>query len=201
MTKKAQKKTTDKRGKEKEVDKTKVSSVQPEKEMAEQAEDANSIEEIVEDECLESVTKLNKKVEELNDKYLRLSAEYDNYRKRTLKEKIELTKSAGTSIILSLLPVVDDFERALDHLDEAKDMNAMKEGIVLIYNKFNDFLTQQGVIGIETEEKEFDTDHHEAITKIPAPSEEMKGKVLDCVEKGYMLNDKVIRFSKVVVGE
>jgi len=149
----------------------------------------------------ESVEELKKKLEELNDKYLRLSAEYDNYRKRTLKEKMELTKSAGASVILALLPVIDDFDRALAHLDDAKDLDAIKEGILLIYSKFKEFLSQQGVTEIEATNKDFDTDHHEAITKIPAPSEEMKGKVIDTVEKGYMLNDKVIRFAKVVVGE
>ncbi len=201
MTKKTHKKTTGKKGEEKVVDKSKDRAETTEKESAKEVEEAGDIEKSGEDEYANSIIELNKKAEELNDKYLRLSAEYDNYRKRTLKEKIELTKSAGVSVILSLLPVVDDFQRALDHLDEAKDMASMKEGIVLIYNKFNDFLSQQGVAEIETKEVEFDTDHHEAITKIPAPSEDMKGKVIDCIEKGYMLNDKVIRFSKVVVGE
>ncbi len=193
MTKKTHKKTTDKKGKEKEVK-------EAEKENVKQAEEAKE-EKSVEEKCQNSVAELNEKVEEINDKYIRLSAEFDNYRKRTLKEKIELTKSAGAPIILSLLPVIDDFQRALEHLDEAKDMAAMKEGIILIYNKFKDFLSLQGVAEIDTKEVEFDTDHHEAITKIPAPSEEMKGRVIDCVEKGYTLNDKVIRFSKVVVGE
>lgn len=141
------------------------------------------------------------KLAELNDKYVRLSAEFDNYRRRTLKEKMELTKTAGESLIVGLLPVVDDFDRALAHIDEAKDIDALKEGIKLIYNKFNEYLKQKGVKEIEAKEKDFDTDVHEAITKIPAPTEDMKGKVIDCVEKGYTLNDKVIRFSKVVVGE
>lgn len=145
--------------------------------------------------------KLADKVADLNDKYIRLSAEFDNYRRRTLKEKMELSKTAGESLILALLPVVDDFDRALSHIDEAKDIDALKEGIKLIYNKFNEYLNQQGVKEIEAKEKAFDTDLHEAITKIPAPVEEMKGKVIDCVEKGYTLNEKVIRFSKVVVGE
>ena len=147
------------------------------------------------------VNELNQKLADINDKHIRLSAEFDNYRKRTLKEKMELTKSAGESILKGLLPVVDDFDRALAHLDDAKDMNAVKEGIGLIYNKFKDFLSQQGVKEIEAKDNDFDTDLHEAITKIPAPKEELKGKVVDCVEKGYMLNEKVIRFSKVVVGE
>lgn len=141
------------------------------------------------------------KLDELNDKYLRLAAEYDNYRKRTLKEKTELIKSAGEDILVNILPVVDDFERALGHIDQAKDINAVKEGINLIYTKFSEFLKQRGIKEISAKEKDFNTDEHEAITKIPAPTEELKGKVVDVVEKGYYLNEKVIRFSKVVVGE
>ncbi|MCW3788452.1 nucleotide exchange factor GrpE [Plebeiibacterium sediminum] len=147
------------------------------------------------------IEELTQKVAELNDRYLRLTAEYDNYRKRTLKERMELTKSAGEGLLKGILPVVDDFDRAISHLGEASDLNAVKEGIDLIYNKFQEFLKQNGVSEIEAKEKEFDTDLHEAITKIPAPTEELKGKVIDCIEKGYMLNDKVMRFSKVVVGE
>ncbi len=141
------------------------------------------------------------KLNEINDKYLRLSAEYDNYRRRTLKEKMELTKTAGESILLALLPVIDDFDRALAHMDDAKDIESLKEGIKLIHTKFNDFLGQQGMKEIDAKNNAFDTDIHEAVTKIPAPTEEMKGKVIDCIEKGYTLHDKVVRFSKVVVGE
>ena len=142
-----------------------------------------------------------KKIAELNDKYLRLAAEYDNYRRRTLKERMELTKTAGEDILVNILPVMDDFERALGSIDQAKEIGAVKEGIQLIYNKFADFLKQRGVKEIEAKEKEFDTDLHEAITKIPAPDKKLKGKVIDVVEKGYYLNEKVIRFSKVVIGE
>lgn len=145
--------------------------------------------------------KLNAKLAELNDKYVRLSAEFDNYRRRTLKEKMELTKTAGEGLLLALLPVIDDFDRALSHMDEAKDIDALKEGIALIYNKFGEYLTQQGLKEIEAKEQPFDTDVHEAVTKIPAPTEELKGKVIDCIEKGYTLHEKVVRFSKVVVGE
>lgn len=144
---------------------------------------------------------LKRQLEELNDKHLRLIAEYDNFRKRTLKEKMELSKSAGESVLLGLLPVIDDFDRALEHIDSANDINAVKEGIHHIYNKFQNFLKQQGVTEIETKEQEFDSETHEAITKIPAPSEELKGKIIDCIQKGYKLNDKVIRYPKVVVGE
>lgn len=140
-------------------------------------------------------------IEELNDKYLRLAAEYDNYRRRTLKEKMELAKSAGEDILINILPVMDDFERGLASIDKAKEVDAIKEGVLLIYNKFKEFLKQRGVKEIEAKEKEFDTDLHEAVTKIPAPSEELKGKVVDVIEKGYLLNDKVIRYAKVVIGE
>lgn len=146
------------------------------------------------------VSELNLKIADINDKHLRLSAEFDNYRKRTLKEKMELTKTAGEGILKGILPVVDDFERAMLHMEDAKDIQALKDGVGLIYNKFKDFLAAQGIKEIDSKEKEFDTDLHEAITKIPAPTEAMKGKVIDCVEKGYLLNEKVIRFSKVVVG-
>lgn len=144
---------------------------------------------------------LKRQLEDLNDKHLRLIAEYDNFRKRTLREKMELSKSAGEGVLQSILPVIDDFDRARAHLGSASDLDAVKEGIDLIYNKFKEFLSQQGVSEIATEEEEFDSEVHEAVTKIPAPSEEMKGKIIDCVQKGYKLNDKVIRYPKVVVGE
>ena len=141
------------------------------------------------------------KLAELQDRYLRLSAEFDNYRKRTLRERIELTKSAGESILLSLLPVMDDFDRAMSLMESAADSKAMKEGIDLIYNKMREFLKQNGVKEIDALDKKFDTDLHEAITKIPATDKKKKGKVVDVIQKGYYLNDKIIRYSKVVVGE
>ncbi len=141
------------------------------------------------------------KNKELHDKYLRLSAEFDNYRKRTLKEKMELTKSAGEQLLVNILPVVDDFERGMKSISDAKDIESIKEGIKLIYNKLKEFLNQNGVKEIEASNKEFDIDYHEAITKTPVQDEKLKGKVVDIIEKGYILNDKVIRFSKVVVGE
>jgi len=141
------------------------------------------------------------KLAELNDKYLRLTAEYDNYRRRTLKEKMELSKSAGEEILQSMLPVVDDFDRALQSIDESQDIDAIKEGVHLIYNKLKDVLAEKGVKEIEAKDQEFDTDIHEAVSKIPAPSEDMKGKVVDVVQKGYYINDKILRYSKVVVGE
>jgi len=141
------------------------------------------------------------KLAELQDRYLRLSAEYDNFRKRTLKEKIDLQKSANAYLLEAILPVADDFDRAMQSVDEAKDIEAIKEGMKLISDKFIAFLNQQGVKEIEAINREFDTDLHEAVTKIPAASKKQKGRVVDVVQKGYFLNDKVLRFSKVVIGE
>ena len=140
-------------------------------------------------------------IEEQKDKYLRLSAEFDNYRKRTMKEKAELILNGGEKSISSILPVIDDFERAIKTMETAKDVKAVKEGVELIYNKFMAVMAQNGVKVIETKDQPLDTDYHEAIAVIPATSEEQKGKILDCVQTGYTLNDKVIRHAKVVVGE
>ena len=140
-------------------------------------------------------------IEEQKDKYLRLSAEFDNYRKRTMKEKAELILNGGEKSISSILPVIDDFERAIKTMETAKDVKAVKEGVEFIYNKFMAVMAQNGVKVIETKDQPLDTDYHEAIAVIPAPSEEQKGKILDCVQTGYTLNDKVIRHAKVVVGE
>ena len=140
-------------------------------------------------------------IEEQKDKYLRLSAEFDNYRKCTMKEKAELILNGGEKSISSILPVIDDFERAIKTMETAKDVKAVKEGVELIYNKFMAVMAQNGVKVIETKDQPLDTDYHEAIAVIPAPSEEQKGKILDCVQTGYTLNDKVIRHAKVVVGE
>jgi len=138
---------------------------------------------------------------ELNDRYLRLVAEYDNYRRRTLKERMELIKTAGDDILKSILPVLDNFERALKSVETTQDITAVKDGIVLIYNNFKDFVSQRGVKEIEAMGKDLDTDLHEAITTIPSPTPDMKGKIIDVIEKGYILHEKVIRFSKVVVGQ
>jgi len=149
----------------------------------------------------DQIEELGNKLQDVNDKYLRLSAEFDNYRKRTLKEKMELIKSAGEQILVNILPVMDNFERAMKSIDDANDVMAIKEGIMHIYKNFDEFLKQNGVAEIDSSNAVFDTDLHEALTKIPAPSEDLKGKVVDCIEKGYKLNDKVIRYAKVVVGE
>jgi molecular chaperone GrpE len=158
-------------------------------------------EQTIEEQLQAEVDKLNQELEDYKDKYLRLSAEFDNYRKRTMKEKAELILNGGEKTITAILPVLDDFERALVTMQKATDVDAVKEGVALIYNKFVQILGQNGVKAIETKEKELDTDFHDAIAIIDAPSEELKGKILDCVETGYMLNDKVIRHAKVVVGK
>ena len=140
-------------------------------------------------------------LEEQKDKYLRLSAEFDNYRKRTLKEKAELIKNGGEKTLTAILPVLDDFERALKNMEASEETKAMKEGVELIFSKFQKILGQEGLQKIETEGQPFDTDFHEAIALIPAPSEDLKGKILDCVQTGYMLNEKVIRHAKVAVAQ
>ena len=154
-----------------------------------------------EEKLAQELEKANEQIEEQKDKYLRLSAEFDNYRKRTMKEKAELILNGGEKSISSILPIVDDFERALKNMETATDVAAVKEGVELIYNKFMSVLGQNGVKVIETKEQPLDTDYHEAIAVIPAPNEALKGKNLDCVQTGYILNDKVIRHAKVVVGE
>ena len=138
---------------------------------------------------------------ELQDKYLRQAAEFDNYRKRTIKEKAELIKSAAEKIMVAELPVVDDMDRALENMEKGMDADACIEGFKLIVHKFKNILTQNGLEKIETDGQDFDTDYHEAIALIPAPSEELKGKILDCVQPGYKLGDKVIRHAKVAVGQ
>lgn len=154
-----------------------------------------------EEKLVQELEKANEQIEEQKDKYLRLSAEFDNYRKRTMKEKAELILNGGEKSISSILPIVDDFERALKNMETATDVAAVKEGVELIYNKFMSVLGQNGVKVVETKEQPLDTDYHEAIAVIPAPNEELKGKILDCVQTGYILNDKVIRHANVVVGE
>lgn len=154
-----------------------------------------------EEKLAQELEKANEQIEEQKDKYLRLSAEFDNYRKHTMKEKAELILNGGEKSISSILPIVDDFERALKNMETATDVAAVKEGVELIYNKFMSVLGQNGVKVIETKEQPLDTDYHEAIAVIPAPNEALKGKILDCVQTGYILNDKVIRHAKVVVGE
>ena len=147
------------------------------------------------------VEELNAKLADLSDKHLRLQAEFDNFRKRTMREKADLIKSGGESVLVNILPVVDDFERALSSLKDVPDTDPGKLGTQLIYNKFSEFLKQNNIKEIEAVNQDFNVDVHEAITKIPAPVAELKGKVIDVVQKGYLLNEKVIRFAKVVIGE
>ena len=138
---------------------------------------------------------------DFKDKYIRLYSEFENYRKRTAKEKIEIITNASENVIKEILPIVDDFERAILNNKDVSDAENIKEGLELIYNKLNKTLANQGLKSMDSIEKEFDADIHEAITKIPAPKEKLKGKVIDVIEKGYTINEKVIRFAKVVVGE
>jgi len=157
-------------------------------------------------EVAEEITKEKPTLEELlqveKDKFLRLFAEFENYKKRTTRERIELYKTAGQEVMTSLLPVVDDFERALSHIDDDKEAEELRKGVLLIYQKFYNTLAQKGLSKIETNSGDvFDAEVHEAITQIPAPTEDLKGKVIDCVEKGYKLGDKIIRYPKVVIGQ
>lgn len=157
---------------------------------------------------LDETAKLTAEIEELKAKiekqqkdYLLLMADYDNFRKRTLKEKSDLLKYGGEACMKNILPVIDDFERGLQSVNESTDLDAVKEGMNLIYNKFQSYLAQNGVKEVPAVGETFDTEHHEAVTMFPAQTPEQKGKVIDCVQKGYSLNDKVIRFAKVVVGQ
>ena len=169
---------------------------QPQDEQAE-----NAVPMTHEEELEKELETAQETIEEQKDKYLRLSAEFDNYRKRTMKEKAELILNGGEKSLSSILPVVDDFERAIKTMETATDVQAVKDGVELIYNKFMATLAQNGVKVIETKDQPLNTDYHEAIAVIPAPSEAQKGKILDCVQTGYTLNDKVLRHAKVVVGE
>jgi len=150
---------------------------------------------------LTEVKVLEEKLAEMQDKYIRLSAEFDNYRKRTLREKMEMSKYAGEKLLLSIIPLMDDFERALEHIDNTSDCVALKDGIDIIYGKFGDFLKQNGVKEMESLNSNFNVDLQEAVAKVPVEEADKKGKVVDIVQKGYYIQDKVLRFAKVVVGE
>jgi molecular chaperone GrpE len=150
---------------------------------------------------IDPMADLQKQLNESKDKYLRLSAEFDNYRKRTQREKMDLIRFGSEDILKAILPLVDDFERAMKSTQNTTDIEAVKQGLVLIHGKFSEFLKNSGVQVIDALGQDLDTDLHEAITKIPVQDETQKGKIVDVVEKGYKLNDKVIRFAKVVMGE
>ena len=153
------------------------------------------------DEVMDEVETLQEKYDELNNTHLRLHAEFDNYRKRTLKEKMEIIKAGGEKVLTEIIPLIDDFERALDTVQNAHDKKAIVEGMELIYAKFVNFINQQGVKEIETIGEPFDADKFEAVTTIPVQDESQKDMVVDCIQKGYILNDKILRFPKVIVGK
>ncbi len=157
------------------------------------ADEAASAEDVIE--------KMQAELAEQKRQYLFLAADFDNYRKRTLKEKQDLVKNGAERALKELLPVVDDFERAVEAMHKGDDLEALREGVDLIYNKFMKYLEQNNVTPIESTGKDFDTDLHEAVTMFPAPDETMRGKVIDTTQRGYMLNDKVLRHAKVVVGQ
>ncbi|MBR6261601.1 MAG: nucleotide exchange factor GrpE [Prevotella sp.] len=162
---------------------------EPEAEVAEEAEAKDPLKEAQE------------KIEELNDKYLRKVAEFENYRKRTVKEKAELILNGGERTITKILPVIDDMERAIENGKKTEDVETLREGMDLIYKKFMSILKGEGVERIDTEDKDFSTDYHEAIAMVPGMGDDKKGKVIDCVQTGYTLNGKVIRYAKVAVGQ
>ena len=153
------------------------------------------------DKVLDDVRVIEEKLAEMQDRYIRLSAEFDNYRKRTLREKMDLSKYAGENLLLGIIPLMDDFERALKHIETDSDYVALKDGIEIIYGKFSDFLKQNGVKEIESLNSSFNVDLHEAVAKVQVDDPDKKGKVVDIVQKGYFLQDKVLRFAKVIVGE
>lgn len=192
----------DKEKKEKEMENSFAAEEQDATKM--QGESANeSGKEVETDNVAEDLQEVNleEKYKELNDSHLRLMAEFDNYRKRTMREKAELIKMGGESVLTNLLPVIDDFERALDNIKNTEDMDAVVQGVELIYNKFISYLSQQGVKTIDALGQPFNTESFEAVATIPAPEDDLKGKVIDCIQTGYTLHDKVIRHAKVVVGE
>ena len=177
---------------------TKVEETQ--QETQEVQNETQTPQEEVENQVTEEVNEWEKKYNDINDSYLRLMADFDNYRKRTIKEKADLIKNAGERIITDFLPIVDNFERALDSMKTAEDVDAVRQGVELIYNQVMAMMKANGVAVIETKDAPFDTEYHEAITTIPAPTPELKDKIVDCTAKGYTMNEKVIRHAKVVVG-
>ncbi len=176
-------------------------SLSSEDKMTETGPETNSTGSLPADKVVAEDKNFEEKLSEMQDKYLRLSAEFDNYRKRTLREKMDMSKYAGENLLIKILPIMDDFERALKHMDNTADCGAIKEGIDLIYGKLAEFLKQNGVTAMDPLNQSFNVDIHEAVAKIQVEEEEKKGRVLDIVQKGYYLQDKVLRYSKVVVGE
>ena len=183
---------------EKELNEETVQEEQTEETSAEETQEETQEE--AQEEELDEVSKVTAELAEMKDKYLRLYSEFENFRKRTQKEKSDLLVTASERVIVDLLGIVDDFERGMKANEDTEDIAAVKEGIALVYDKFAKLLKNKGVEPINATGEEFDTELHEAITQIPSPTEDMKGKVIDEVEKGYKLGEKVIRYSKVVVG-
>ncbi|MEP1487314.1 MAG: nucleotide exchange factor GrpE [Algibacter sp.] len=177
-----------------------IESEQVDTAQTETVEVEEQIEEEVE--ALTAEEKLQEEVKQEKDKFLRLFAEFENYKKRTSRERVELFKTASQDVMVSMLPVLDDFERALTHIEDDKEAEELRKGVLLIYQKLVTTLEQKGLSVMKVEKGAvFNADDHEAITQIPAPTEDMKGKIIDIVEKGYVLGEKVIRFPKVVIGQ
>lgn len=196
MSKKEDKRKDIEEQEEQMVDEQSQTAAEDQQENAENVQEQDS-----QDEEASPLEALQEKYNTLNDKYLRLYSDFENFRKRTQKEKVDLISNAGAGVIKDLLAVVDDFERAIENNDKTEDGSSLKEGFHLIHNKFKKILEQKGVKVMKAKGEPFDYDLHEAVTKIPAPTEDDKGKVIDVIEQGYYLNDKVLRFAKVVVGE
>ena len=198
---------SDKKNKKNDAQKQFVNGKSPDKKernekgMTDEEQMLPEMEEESADKLTAEVAELKEKIEKQNKDYLLLMAEFDNYRKRTLREKAEILKNGNEDCLKGILPVIDDFERGLLSIGDTSDVEAVKEGMLLIYNKFKSYLEQKGVKEIPAQGEDFNTEYHEAVTMFPAPDPDQKGKVIDCVQKGYTLNDKVIRFAKVVVGE
>lgn len=183
-----------------EIQEETVSTEEPQAETQDEPK-AEEVELTPEEKLQQDLEEQTRQTAAMQDKYLRLMAEFDNYRKRTMAEKAELIKNAGAKVITEILPVLDDFERAMKNMESAEDVAGVREGVDLIFQKFNKILQQQGLQPIKTEGEDFNVDFHEAIALVPAPSDDLKGKVLDCVQTGYMLNEKVIRHAKVAVAQ
>ena len=179
-----------------ETEKVTAEQADMEKADTENADKQETLEETVED----KLALAEARIAELEKERLYKQAEFDNYRKRIVKEKADLILNGGRKVLEAMLPVIDDLERALQHMQSAEDVEAVKEGVDLIYKKFLKVMEAQGVTQMKTEGAYFNTDFHEAVTQFPAPTDELKGKVIDCTEKGYMLNETVLRYAKVVVG-
>jgi len=175
--------------------------LEEEKELEQEEQNAEGAAEETQEEQLSEVDELKVQLKEANDKFLRLYSEFDNFRRRTAKEKLDSQKSAGADIIVDILPILDDFDRAIANNDKVEDINAIKEGFGLIHHKAVKILEAKGVKPMDSKGETFDVDKHEALTQIPAPTEDQKGKVVDVIEKGYYINDKILRFAKVVVGQ